>query len=324
MENENLTPSPEQPRYTPPASPFHIPAPFVEEPPLPPQEAAQPEYQEPAEPQYAPPAEPQYASPAEPQYAPPAQPEYAPLAETEYAPPAQPQYEQYRQPYEQPQERPQETEQPKKKSKRRKILLPVACVLVLAMLAGAYFLFLRKPSGKRIELENDVYLKTGDVFTLDYTVEAETVCEWTSSNESVAAVRDGTVTAVGEGSCVISLQAGGAKAECRLTVVSPPANGASIVGTWHYDGAFIDDVYYGTADCRLTVYADGRAALAIDGENTGLTWRAANSEAGMEYFDVTADDGTVCKFWYYAATGGDYAGKLVLYGDDANMFIFKK
>ena len=353
MENENMTPVPEQPQYAPPAEPEYAP-------PAEPQFAppAEPEYAPPAEPQFTPPAEPEYAPPAEPEYAPPAEPQFASPAEPEYAPPAEPEYQEFAQPqtapFEEPQypqhqepaqpfapfEQPQyapfeqptaaEPEQPKKKKKAWKIVLPIVAVVLAAAAACVYFFFLRTPSVKTVELsETSLYLKPGDDYALDFTFEPaeakEFVPEWSSNNEAVATVEDGVIKAVGAGDCVITLRAGdSAKDDCFVTVATPPADGGEIVGTWRYDGAFIDDVYYSKADCRLTVYADNRAALVIDGEVTNLSWRFTSRVEGVDLYDLVADDGTYSEFWYYAESGGDYAGKLVLYGNDENMFIFKK
>ncbi len=333
MENEQMTPIPEQPQAQPPVEPQYQ-KPF--EPQY--QQPAQPQYQQPAQPQYQQPAQPQYQQPAQPQYQQPAQPQYQQPVQPQYQQPAQPQYQQpvqppqYWQPYGQPYGRPyaQPQEPPKKKSKRWKILLPViAVVLALAALACVYFFVLRAPSVETVALSEDaLYLKQGDAWELRYTYEpadaGEFDCEWSTDDASVAAVKDGRITAVGAGECTITLRADGAAADCRVTVVAPPAEGADIVGTWRFDGAFIDDVYYSEANCALTVFVDNRAELVIDGETTGLSWSVSSAAEGWEYFDATADDGTVSEFWYCNGSDKDYAGKLVLYGDENNMFIFKK
>lgn len=52
--------------------------------------------------------------------------------------------------------------------------------------------------------------------------EAEAVFEWSTSDGDIATVSDGTVTAIETGEAVITAEAGGFKAECRITVVGIP------------------------------------------------------------------------------------------------------
>lgn len=54
--------------------------------------------------------------------------------------------------------------------------------------------------------------------------EAEAVFEWSTSDGDIATVSDGTVTAIETGEAVITAEAGGFKAECRITVVGIPRN----------------------------------------------------------------------------------------------------
>ena len=58
---------------------------------------------------------------------------------------------------------------------------------------------------------------------------------WTSSNEDVATVKDGTVTAEKAGTAIITAACGSAKAECTVTVSAAPAGPISVkVGTAAY------------------------------------------------------------------------------------------
>ena len=161
---------------------------------------------------------------------PPVQPEYQPPVQPAYQPPVQPEY--------------QPPVQPKKKTSKRKIvLLIVAGVLALAVLAGVYFLFLRKSD-------------------------------------------DG------------------------------------ILGTWRFDGGYINDEYVAEADVVLHIYEDQTAVLVINGEETDFTWKTAESADGEERFDVAAEDGTTCAFRYFTDPDDKYCGDLLLYGNDQNMIYF--
>jgi len=302
MENENLTSVPEQPVRQ-PEQPSAQPQPPVQ----PPVQPAQPQYQP-----YAP--QPQYTRQQYPQY-----PQYGQPAQTQYPPYAQP--PQYQQPA-----------QPKKKVAAWKIAVPIAAgVLLLAILAGVYFLFLRTTPVEKIFLsETELYLKPEDGYEIYYTFEpADAAFEytWTSSDPSVATVENGGVTAVGEGECIITLHAGdGVEARCKVTVAAPTPDGADIVGTWRFDGAYFDDVYYDVdeMDAKLYVYEDGTAVVIINGEATALTWEYSDSDESMDYYDVIDEAGTVCQFQYYADPADEYYGDLTLYGDWENMIFFTR
>lgn len=302
MENENLTPTPEQPAQKP------------EQQPVQPQPYQQPQYQPP---QYQPQPvqQPQY-----PQYL-----QYPPYAQQPQYPPQYPQYAQ--------QQYPQQPQQPKKKTAAWKIVVPiVAGVLVLAILAGVYFLFLRPTPIQKIALsETELYLKPEDGYELYFTFEPADASgfayTWTSSDPNVATVENGGVTAVGEGECTITLHAGdGLEASCKVTVEAPAPDGADIVGTWRFDGAYFDDVYYdvGEMDAKLYVYADNTAVVVIDGQATALTWEYSDSDESMDYYDVLDEAGTVCQFQYYADPSDEYYGDLTLYGDWENMIFFTR
>lgn len=79
-----------------------------------------------------------------------------------------------------------------------------------------------------ISLNNtNVSLKTGETFQLSATVSPDdadnSTVTWTSSNENVANVINGLITAVAPGNAIITCSSadGGAKAECSITVTKP-------------------------------------------------------------------------------------------------------
>ena len=95
--------------------------------------------------------------------------------------------------------------------------------------------------------------------------------EWTSSDEDVATVKDGTVTAVKAGTATITAACGSAKAECTVTVTAAPASPLSVkVGTAAYPVKPIDGqagkyhaaVPYGS-DVTVTIDADASAFFMI-------------------------------------------------------------
>lgn len=276
MENENLTPTPEQPPEQPPV---------------------QPQYQPPVQSQYQPPVQSQY-------------------------PPQYPQYPQYAQPRYQP---------PKKKIAAWKIVVPiVAGVLALAIFAGVCFLFLRATPVMSVELsETRLSLEPKESRALSFTFSPADADEfeyrWSSSDPSVAKVDDGTVTAVGTGSCTITLYVNDdVNAVCHVVVGTPDA--ATIYGTWTFAGAYVNDEYYdvGASDATLIVYADHTGKLVIDGKTTSLYWNYDESLSGMDYYWVYMEDGTYCELWYNADPADEYYGELTFYGDDWNMIFFTR
>ena len=77
-------------------------------------------------------------------------------------------------------------------------------------------------------------LKNGETAVLTFTCEpqiseAQTkLASWTTNNDEVATVKDGTVTAVGEGSAEITVALGGLTAFCQVEVSDPAQTGFSI------------------------------------------------------------------------------------------------
>lgn len=69
--------------------------------------------------------------------------------------------------------------------------------------------------------KSDIALKVGEKETLTATLDpadAEAKVQWSTSDEAVARVTDGVVTATGEGTAVITAQCGASIAECNVTV----------------------------------------------------------------------------------------------------------
>ena len=80
--------------------------------------------------------------------------------------------------------------------------------------------------------ETALSLRPTEKATLTAAVAPENTTDtlvWTSSNDAVATVKDGVVTAKSEGTATITAACGSAKAECAVTVLSPiPATGVTL------------------------------------------------------------------------------------------------
>lgn len=100
---------------------------------------------------------------------------------------------------------------------------------------------------------------------------------WQSSREDVAAVSGGIVRGVAEGSAVISATAGGAKAECRVTV--------SQALVWC---SVVNRLSHVTTDQTAVVVAKGRAYKAALTAESGYTLTEVNVKMGSEDITKTA------------------------------------
>jgi Synergist-CTERM protein sorting domain-containing protein len=82
--------------------------------------------------------------------------------------------------------------------------------------------------------QSSLAMKTGNTSALTATVTPSDATEktvtWTSSNTAVATVKDGLVTAVGEGTAEITATAGGKSATCKVTVTKDGGGSSSSSG----------------------------------------------------------------------------------------------
>ncbi|MBR4749262.1 MAG: Ig-like domain-containing protein [Abditibacteriota bacterium] len=126
---------------------------------------------------------------------------------------------------------------------------------------------------------------------------------WTSTDETVAVVSDGVVTAVGEGSCNIKASCGKGSDKCRIKVKA----GSSIKvfsGTKTFD--YTDKTAVVTASDEL----DDPDYILLKDETTGKT---AAREADP-YFIQNVNDGTIC--FADIEEGGVIAAKGVAFGSE--------
>ena len=113
-----------------------------------------------------------------------------------------------------------------KKSKKN-IKLPIILGVIAAVVV-ALVLLLKGPSVDEIVLsKSSVELKVGDSTSVSYTIAPDKASDvdvtWKSSNESVATVNsNGKITGKGDGSCTITVTAGGKSDSLTVTVKSGP------------------------------------------------------------------------------------------------------
>lgn len=113
------------------------------------------------------------------------------------------------------------------KKSKKKAIIPII-IGVLAVVAVGLFILFRGPSVEEIVLsKSSIELKVDDTASISYTISPDKASDvdvvWKSSNDSVATVNsNGKITAKGEGSCTISVTAGGKSDSLTVTVKSGP------------------------------------------------------------------------------------------------------
>ena len=157
----------------------------------------------------------------------------------------------------------------------------------LAVLALAGFTACDQPEPTPLELtETNVTLKVGETHQLEANVPVES---WTSSNEDVATVTDGLVTAVSAGNAIISATAAGVTKTCVVLVEADPTQGgtgAQVKGTKIWPiildavtaeanaAKIVGDLRVDDTNNFLYVWPDGTSYNA--GEGTGLNFHGNN------------------------------------------------
>lgn len=173
--------------------------------------------------------------------------------------------------------------------------------------------------------ETEIYLTEGENYYVSWSAEPYDHTEklsWTSSDTAVATVDDyGMITAMGQGSCTVSLNApSGVSVEVEVYVGSDSSEVDQVVcGEWSSYGAYIDgssDYYYGV---ELYLYDDHTGAMYHDGDYITFEWFFDFSDEETHYYDAYAEDGSY--FWFTYDYAGEYEGDLDVCLED-NFWVF--
>ncbi|MDR1092905.1 MAG: Ig-like domain-containing protein, partial [Clostridiales bacterium] len=129
---------------------------------------------------------------------------------------------------------------------------------------------------------------------------------WACSNDKVATVGNGTVTAVGVGSAVVSASAGGASAQCAVSVTT-----GEQVPLIKLDYDFLEIIIGNPITVSAAVFIDGFPDNNFDGFN----WSSGNAE----FFTVTPISGDKSKAsvaavdlgMSYLSVAADYFGREI-------------
>lgn len=191
-------------------------------------------------------------------------------------------------------------------TKKKKRLLPIAIVAgivaILAIVLAAFFL--RQPKVEKIELSKsnlDMYVGDSATLTyeLTYAVEPEdgddVEVSWKSTNTDVAKVSSsGDVTAVGAGTCTITVTAGGKKDKVTVTVRALKSQESAILGRWDFTGGLDEDgdwmsSYY--VDCEIELYEDKTGYFYIGSDKNLFTWSYSHTSESDYIYNVSFDGG---------------------------------
>lgn len=115
-----------------------------------------------------------------------------------------------------------ETEKAFTNNKAKLIIGAVAAVAVILI---AMFL-IRGTQAKSVTLNtNSITVKVGETAALSYTIDPDNTknkaVTWTSSNESIAKVNNGTISGINEGDCTITVRTKNGKTDTCSIVVTP-------------------------------------------------------------------------------------------------------
>lgn len=135
--------------------------------------------------------------------------------------------------------------------------------------------------------------QTANLTATVYPSNATTSLTWSSSNTNVSKVSNGIVTAVGAGSCVITVKtSNGKSATCNVTVAEPVVNPTSVYVSPSSLSLEVNETAYLTA----TVYPSNAT--------TSLTWSTSNSSvAKVSNGKVTAVGAGTCKITVKTSNG---------------------
>ena len=223
-------------------------------------------------------------------------------------------------------------EKPKSKHRfKRSFLRWIAVGAGLLAIAVVLYLVLRGTPAEAIRLsESEVAVKIDTTFRMTYKLtpaDSDDGVQWSSSDERVATVEDGILTAVGEGDCVITaVTDSGCKDLCFLRVLPPlqpqekEATGYRKLYASTLDGEV--SYHYGT-EYTLSLYSDLTGHLYCPDGVWKLTWSYAGTQEPYYCFDAELSDGSKATITYDADTGHSMHGVVSILLANGDLWSFK-
>lgn len=225
------------------------------------------------------------------------------------------------------------TETPKKNKQKTKLspLKLAAIGAAVLALAVVLYLILRGTPAEAIRLtSSEMSVKVGTTCRMTYKLtpkDSDDELTWTSSDERVATVEDGVLTAIAEGDCVITVVTdSGCKDLCYLRIQPPlRPQEKEATGVRHLYASMQNDTvtyYYGSTE-HLSLYRDMTGYLSCPGGAWELTWSYSHTEAPHYYFDAELADGTKATITYDADTGHSMHGVVSILLENGTLWSFK-
>lgn len=171
------------------------------------------------------------------------------------------------------------TEKNNKGSTAKKFFLPILCIVIAA--AVIIFFLIRGVQAKEISLNTDtVTIEVGETTELTYVIDPQDTknktVTWESSNNGIAKVKNGIITAENEGDCTITVRTSNGKTDtCKIIVEPAKPNLKKIFdqycddsfATLATDGSFLE---IDTNPYDIDDYFDMDAYTAIENVNEAL------------------------------------------------------
>ena len=171
-----------------------------------------------------------------------------------------------------------------KKVKRKTVIIILVVVLIIVITIGAaIYIFIRERPVKSVTLStHDISMTAGEYTTITCTVDPQnakdSTVQWSSSNSDVATVRNGKITSIQDGNCVITARtANGKEDRCTVTVERAMPD----------FGALFNEYCYSP---MATVAADG-SYLEIDTDPDDTGYSTCESDAINAILCVNAELG---------------------------------
>ncbi len=223
----------------------------------------------------------------------------------------------------------------KRKRKKLSLLQWIAIGTALLAIGVVLFLVLRRTPAEAIRLtQNEMSVKIEAVVQLTYRLtpeDADDEVHWSCSDEGVATVENGLMTAVAEGDCVITAETdSGCKDMCYVRVLPPlqpqekEATGyrklyastpdATTNGKTSYD-------HNGTA-YALSLYSDLTGHLYCPDGSWWLTWSYSHTEAPRYFFDAELSNGEKVTITYNADSGHSMYGVVTVLMENGTLWSF--
>lgn len=221
---------------------------------------------------------------------------------------------------------------PTKKKRIKLSLLQWLAVGAAALAIGiVLYLILRGTPAEAIRLtQSELSVKIDTTFRITYRLtpeDSDDEVQWTSSDERVATVENGILTAVAEGDCVVTaVTDSGCKDLCFVRVLPPlqpqekEATGYRRLYASTQDGEVV--YHYGT-DYTLSLYSDLTGHLYCPDGSWRLTWSYAGMSGTRYVFDGELSDGARVTITYDADTAHSTHGLVSVLLENGTLWSFK-